>query len=80
MTTQESPKSFRYSRSRLHRSRTVFESPQQQKQLNTEICCTSYDDAPMLYPSGRISVMTRGAEDLAKELVAKGWLQMEVSQ
>jgi hypothetical protein len=70
------PKTFRYWANRLNRRRSVFESPSKQQDLNMEICCSAYNDAPMEFPGGRISVLTANAEALAAELVAKGWTQL----
>lgn len=73
---EKQPNSFRYFVNRLHPRRSIFESPTAQQDLNRRICQTAFDDAPMEHSGGRISVMTRNADDLAAELIAEGWIKL----
>jgi len=69
-------KTFRYFVNRLNRRRAIFVSSAKQQDLNHEICCSPYNDAPMEHSGGRLSVMSRNADDLAAELIAKGWVKL----
>lgn len=73
---EQQPNSFRYFVNRLQPRRTVFESPTAQQDLNREICCSSWETAAMEHSGGRLSVMTWCAEELEKELTAKGWIKL----
>lgn len=72
----QQPNTFSYFVNRLNPRRAIFESPAKQQDLNREICCGSYNDAPMQHSGGRISVMSRNAEALAADLVSKGWVKL----
>jgi hypothetical protein len=71
----QQPNTFTFFVNRLNPRRSIFKSLKQQD-LNTAICCYSYDVAPMEHSGGRISVMTYGAEELAQYLVTNGWIHM----
>lgn len=72
----QQPKTFRYFANRLNQRRSIFESPAKQQDLNHEICCSSWETAAMKRSGGRLSVMTWCAEEVAKDLIAVGWVKL----
>ena len=73
---EKQPNTFRHFVNRLNPRRSIFESPSAQQDLNREICCSSFETAAMEHSGGRLSVMTWCAEEVAKELITRGWVQL----
>ena len=72
----QQPNTFRHFVNRLNPRRSIFESPAKQQELNRDICCSSWETAAMKHSGGRLSVMTWCAEEVAKELISQGWIQL----
>lgn len=72
----QQPCTFRYFVNRLNPRRAIFESPARQPDLNDEVCMSSFQTGAMEHSGGRLSVMSRWADGLATELIAKGWVKL----
>jgi hypothetical protein len=72
----QQPNTFRYFVNRLNPRRAIFESPAKQQDLNIAIRCSAYETGATEHSGGRLSVLTKWADGLAEELVAKGWIKL----